>query len=396
MSNSRFITYPIETDSRALMEQSFDFLSINIPGWAPTEGQLDVWMVEAFSSEAADIGTLSTEVPKAIFRFFGSSLFAIPSVEASTAMVNTTWYVLDTVGHTIPAGTQFGIRDTTGELHAFTVLTDVAIPPGSNQTGVGEVIGTASITGAAASDLGAANGPVELIDTFVWVNYVTQSGPSAGGEDAESDDAYLDRLSLELQTISPRPILPRDFSILARKVPGVQRATTLDLYNPATGTWNNERMVTVISIDEDGNPVPSTIRTDVKNYLDAMREINFVVNVMDVTVTGVDITSTVTVLEGYDPVDTTSRVAGALTSYLDPSKWGMDINDNPDDPKTWNNINTVYYLEVSSVINLVGGVGRITDLRIGPAGGAQYAADLTLPGVVTLPTPGTFNISHVA
>jgi hypothetical protein len=394
MSNSRFITYPIETDSRALMEQAFDFLTINIPGWAPSEGQLDVWMVEAFSSEAADIGTLSTEVPKAIFRFFGSSLFAIPSVEASTALVNTTWHVLDTVGHTIAAGTQFGIRDATGELHAFVVLTDVAIPPGSNQTAVGEVIGTAAIPGAASSDVGVADGPVELIDTFVWIDYVTQSGPSAGGEDAESDDAYLDRLALELQTISPRPILPRDFSILARKVPGVQRATTLDLYDPANNTWNNERMVTVVSIDEDGNPVPSTIRDDVKNYLDAMREINFIVNVMDVIVTGVDVTCNVTILEGYDPVDVVGRVGDTLRNYFDPAKWGIDVNDNPNDPKTWNNINTVYYLEVSSVINLVGGVGRITDLRIGPAGGAQYAADLTLPGVVTLPSPGTFNITY--
>jgi hypothetical protein len=376
------------------MEQAFAFLELNIPGWSASEGQLDVWMVEAFSSEAADIGTLSTEVPKAIFRYFGTSLFGITSVEASTAMVNTTWHVLDTVGHTITAGTQFGIRDSTGELHAFTVLTDVAIPPGSNSTGVGEVIGTAAISGSASSGLGAANGPVELIDPFVWVDYVTQSGPSAGGEDAESDDAYLDRLALELQTISPRPILPRDFSILARKVPGVQRATTLDLYNPATGTWNNERMVTVVSLDEHGNPVPSTIRTNVKNYLDAMREINFVVNVMDATVTGIDVTCSVTVLSGYDPADVVSRIVGALQSYLDPSKWGMDIQDNPDDPKTWNNINTIYYLEISTVINNVGGVNRIVVLRMGLAGGAQYPADLTIPGVVPLPTPGTLNITY--
>jgi hypothetical protein len=113
-----------------------------------------------------------------------------------------------------------------------------------------------------------------------------------------------------------------------------------------------------------------------------------------VIVTGVDVTCNVTILVGYDPADVVSRVGDALRSYLDPAKWAIDVNDNPNDPKTWNNINTVYYLEVSSVINLVGGVGRIVDLRIGPAAGAQYATDLTLPGVVALPSPGTFNITY--
>jgi hypothetical protein len=155
-------------------------------------------------------------------------------------------------------------------------------------------------------------------------------------------------------------------------------------------------MVTVVSVDEDGNPVPAPVRTNVQSYLDAMREINFIVNVMDATTAAVDVTANITVLDGYDPGDTISRVQQSLSNYLDPATWGVEPTDNPADPKTWDNVAMVYYLEVSTVINNVGGVDRVTDLRIGANGGPQYAADLALPGVVPLPHPGSLVVTYTA
>jgi Baseplate J-like protein len=395
VSNVKFITYPIETDSRVLMQQAFDLLQTRIPGWVPSEGQLDVWMVEAFSSEAADIGTLATEVPKAIFRFFGNDLFAIPSVEASNAVVTTTWFAVDSKGYTIEAGTQFGIRDSSGDLHAFVTLSDVAIPFGSTQTTAGQITGVATIPGSQASELGTAGATIELIDPLIWVDHITQTGPSSGGEDAESDDDYLDRLSVKLQTISPRPILPNDFSILARDVPGVQRATTLDTYDPETGTYGNERMITIVAVDEDGLAIPDPIQTDLQTYLDNMREINFIVNTMDPTTTAVDVIVSITVYQGYDPIDVASRVQIMIDSFLDPAIWGIDPNDNADDPKTWTNIDTIYYLELATAINNVAGVNRVTSLVFGISGGSLAAADLVLPGVVPLPNPGQIQVNLV-
>jgi hypothetical protein len=377
------------------MAQAFNYLELKIPGWQAAEGNLDVWMIEAFAGEAADVATIATEVPKSIFRFFGQELFSIPSIEASAAVIETTWFVLDTIGHTIVAGTQFGVRDSGGDLHVFVVSNDVAIPAGSNQTTVGQVIGVATIPGADASDLGVANALVELIDPLIWVDHITQADATNGGQDAESDDDYLDRLALELQTISPRPILPRDFSILARNIPGVQRATTLDLYNPANNTWNNERMVTVIALDEAGVTVGTPIKTEIQTYLDAMREMNFIVNTMDATVRQIDVTTSITVLPGFSASDTASRVQSAITYFLNPAIWGMDINDNQNDPKTWTNKNTIYYLELSTAINNVGGVDRITLLTIGLHSGPQSPQDYVMQGVVTIPNPGTILVTTV-
>jgi uncharacterized phage protein gp47/JayE len=395
LSNSRFITYPITTEPRDLMEQAFNYLELKIPGWQAAEGNLDVWMIEAFAGEAADVATIATQVPKSIFRFFGQQLFGIPSIEASAAVVETTWYAMDAVGYTIIAGTQFGVRDSSGDLHVFVVTNDVAIPTGKSSTDPGQVVGVATIPGASASGIGTANGQVELIDPLVWMDHITQIDKTNGGQDAESDDDYLDRLALELQTISPRPILPRDFSILARNIPGVQRATTLDLYNPANGTSNNERMVTVISLDEAGAAVSTPIRNQVQTYLDSMREINFIVNTMDVFVRSIDVTTSITVLPGYSAADTASRVTSAIQYFLNPALWGMDPNDNKNDPKTWINKSTIYYLEMSTAINNVGGVDRIVSLTLGLHNGPQAPQDYVMQGVVTIPNPGTILVTTV-
>lgn len=393
MSNARFITFPIVTDSQVLMAQAFTYLEAKIPGWTPSEGQLDVWMVEAFAGEAADVATIATQVPKAIFRYFGNQLFNIQPVDAAPAIVSTTWFVTDNLGYTITQGTQFGVRDSANDLHVFVVLADVSIPAGSTQTTAGQVIGVATIPGADASDIGSVGGVVELLDPLIWVDHITMTGPTSDGQDAESDDDYLDRLALKLQTISPRPILPRDFSILARDVAGVQRATTLDLYNPADGTWNNERMVTVISLDEAGLTVAAPIKTLVSAYLESMREINFIVNTMDAIVRIIDVSTTVTVLPGYNPTDVAARVQAVIANFLSPALWGMDDNDNRNDPKTWTNKNTIYYLELATAINNVGGVDRITLLSIGLHGGAMNPADYVMAGVVTLPNPGTITVT---
>lgn len=152
-------------------------------------------------------------------------------------------------------------------------------------------------------------------------------------------------------------------------------------------------MVTVVAVDENGIAIPDPIQDNLQVYLDSMREINFIVNTMDPVSVSVDVTVDISVLPGYDPVDVAARVSAAIDSFLDPSIWGIDPTDNPADPKTWNNTTTVYYLELATAINNVGGVDRITQLVIGLAGGSLSSGDVVLSGVVPLPSPGTVTVT---
>ena len=86
---------------------------------------------------------------------------------------------------------------------------------------------------------------------------------TAGGADEESPDDYLDRLTEPLRMVALRPILPQDFAILALQNEGVGRAVALNLYDPATGTWDNERTVTLILADADGMPLGDELKQQV-------------------------------------------------------------------------------------------------------------------------------------
>jgi len=382
---SRYITYPIVQDARDLMQRAFDYLKTKIPGWQPSEGQLDVWLIEAFGSEASEIAGLASEVPKTVFRYFGSTVMGIPPISATPAVVQSTWFFTDAAGHTIRAGTQVGIRDADDNLIPFYVLVDVIVAGGQTQTAADAVTLVAAIPGANTSGLGSVGGDVELIDPIAWVDHITQSAVTSGGADAESDDDYLSRLSQQLQLMGPRPILPRDFAILARNIAGIQRAAVLDGYNPADQTFNNERMVTVVPVDVAGQPVSAGTKTTLAAYLESLREVNFVVNTLNPTLQEIDVSVTVKVLSGYDPTEVASRVEAAVIAYLNPANWGVSQDDDPNDPQTWVNEQTIYYLELATVINNVAGVDRITALTLGAHGGAQVATDYVLNGVVPLP-----------
>lgn len=396
MAINRYIGVPFTTDPRDIMNRCFAYLQAKIPGWTPAEGNLDVWLIEAFANEAADIATLTTEVPKSVYRYMGAVLFEIPPVDGAAATCTTTWHLADAVGHTISAGTQVGIRDISNNLVPFYVLTDVIVPNGSSDTGAGDVLLVAVTPGAVGSGLGAPGGPVELIDALAWVTSIEQVAATAGGADPESDDDYLDRLTIELRTLSPRPILAADFAILARNVAGVQRAVALDGYNPDDDTSGNERMVAVAALDEAGVPVAAGVKTAIEDYLTAMREINFVVKTLDATPVEIDVTAHYLLLPGYQDSDVTARITTVIQSYLSPAVWGMAPTDNPDDPITWRNDVIIYYLDLAKVIGDVVGVERITLLEIGLHGGALTSLDYDMAGAGKIPIPNPGTISVVA
>jgi len=393
MSSTGYISYPITTDARDLMQRAFDYLALKIPGWVPAEGNLDVWMIEAFGNEAADIQTLSSEVPKSLFRYMGSKLFSIQPIDAISATCNTTWTMIDNLGHTVPAGTQCSILDGNGNSVPFTVMFDLIIPGGQTQ---GTATISASTPGAAASGIGSANGAVTLIDPLVFVQGITQVAATAGGIDAETDDQYLSRLSNELQTMTPRPILARDFGILAENVQGVQRAMAIDLYNPADQTTNNQRMTTVYCLDSAGNPVSSTVKTNVQTYLQSLREINFVVNMDDPTKSEVNVVVAVTMNVGYTSADIISRVTTAIINFLNPATWGISPSDTPSDPITWINTPVINRLELASAITTVVGVNVINSLTLGLHSGSQAATDLALPGKAPVPWTQAADITVTA
>lgn len=368
-----YIGIPIETDPDVLTDQALDTLIANVPGFNPKEAHLEVQQLEIAGRMHAETRTVARDVPDTIFQYFGESLVNVIPVQAAHATALTTWTMVDNAGYTIDEGTLVAYRVTGDRLVTFETTEARTVAPGS--TTAIEVPIRALEPGAAANGLGPAG--LELIDSLAFVTGVAAIAATSGGVDAEADDAYLGRLRDEMRLLTPRFVLAEDAAVLARRISGVHRALGIDNYNPADGTTNNEKMVAVAVVDVNGAALSAAVKAEVDAYLQDMREVNFIVHVIDPSYTGITVDFTVVALPGYDLGDLGDRARAAVRSYLSPAVWA----GGGDTPPTWRTDNVVRYLEVAEVLNRVDGVHYVRALTINGA-----SADVALAGVAPLPS----------
>jgi hypothetical protein len=371
-----YIDAPIQASADQIIADALDDLAALAPGWVAREGHLEVWMLEVIGRMNAETQTVATSVPVSIFRYYGKSLIGLPAVDAVSATAPTTWTMVDNAGYTIDAGTVVAFRTAGDTLVPFEVVADVVVPPGALATADGGVIVRALEPGEAGNGLGPAG--LELVTSLSNVanGGVVATAASAGGIDAETDDAYLDRLREELQLLAPRPILATDFAVVARRVAGVYRALGLDGYDPAAGTYNHDRTVTVALVDENGAAVAAPVKAAVVALLESEREVNFVVHTMDPTFTNVGTAFTITVRDGYVPADVLASAVAAVNAFVNPATWG----GGDEQPPEWFLKTTVFRGEVYQVIYDVPGVKAVTALTLN--GGV---VDVALAGAAPLP-----------
>jgi hypothetical protein len=375
------LTVPIETDPAALAEQAFEYLENTISGFEAAPGNLETLVIEAISEEAALAADVASGATDAVFRAFGP-LAGIPSLEATSATATATFTAGDTVGHPIPANTTIGLRDADGELRAFIVPTDGAIPAASASVAL-QVI--ALDEGAITNDL---SGTAELINVPTYITGVTVAAPSSGGSDAEPDDVFLGRLAETLTLASPRPILPDDFAVLARTIPGVYRATAVDGLKPSSSSGaipvpsgaestGNARTITVAVADVNGATVGSGVRTAVSAFLTSEREVNFLVYVVDALYQAVAVTATVKAWPGNDLPTVKADTEAAIRAFLSSATWAGGPTS---DPAVWLNEPTVKLGMLYDAIGDVASVRYVSSLTFGPSGGSIGTADVDLAG----------------
>jgi uncharacterized phage protein gp47/JayE len=371
-----YITIPLSTDPDDLAASALDDLAQRIDGFVPQEGHLEVAMIEVLARLVAENRDVASRVPADIFRYAGQSLHGIPSTAAASAQVNSTWTAYDDLGHTIPAGTLVGYQLASDRQAFFRVVDQVTIAPGKTATSLGEVVLRAVAPGAAYN--GIPPTAIQLADALSFVRSVVTTGTTSGGVDAETSSAYLDRLRQELRLMTPRPIHPQDFAVLARRISGVDRAVAIDGYNPVNGTYDNERMVAVALADQLGNPVPASVSAEVAAYLEDQREVNFVVRTIAPTYTTVDVDARLIAQAGFDVDVVAASASAALRAYLDPATWDFEEG--------------VYHNELVSLLDQVPGVKRV-DQVVKRIAGSSPVVDVVLAGVAPLVKAGSMSVS---
>src|SRR4051812_2939456 len=219
-----YIDVPIETIPTNIAEDAFAYLEEQVDGWLPSPGNLEAWLVEALSQIASELRALCALVPESVFEYFGESILGLAPSAATPATAYSTWTMTDSAGYTINAGALVAVTPAAQtDTYAFQVASAVTVPPGQT---IALNVQLQAIE--AGTDANALTGKVDVLDALAFVKTVTLDAPTSGGTDDEPIDAYLDRLSDLMTLLSPRPILPQDFAVLAQRVAGVARATAID------------------------------------------------------------------------------------------------------------------------------------------------------------------------
>lgn len=230
---TEYLSPPLEPSPYALLKTFVESMENGISGWLPNEASLDYRVGSAVSFLAAQLIQAAADGATDVYRTFGAKVDGIPPHEATAATGNATLVMVDTTGYTIPAGTIVTWLDGNGNRQSFSTLNEVVIAPGAKEA--------TSIVMVAVEPGAEGNGIVgkasELAEPLAFVAEVVMTTVTNGGNEAETDEAYLARLVSEHQLRSPKPITVKDFNLWLLSQTEVGRVTTIAGFNPA-GTFS--------------------------------------------------------------------------------------------------------------------------------------------------------------
>lgn len=174
---------------------------------------------------------------------------------------------------------------------------------------------------------------------------------------------------------------------------GTHTATIATARPGHAASIDNPRMITVALMDEEGNNVTGGAMAAVEALLEAKREVNFIVHVINPKRNLINVEFNIVPAIGSDPVAAVAAAEAAVVAYLSAKVWGTPAGTG--DETGWEDVPAVRYLEVAQVINQTPGVDYITttggnyDLKIALDGSALARADVVLAGPAGVPEANT-------
>lgn len=401
-----YIQLELMLDVDSLTLTGIEFMESAFEGWERNPGNPDTIMIEGAGQIAGEVYDQASQLPPEAVMQIGTSIYGIPAEEGSEATATAT-FTFDATAQPglIDSGTPVSVPHPAGQNIPFNTVPDVLTTPNTSIT-------IDLIADEAGSAANGAFGNAELIDPVQGLDTIVVT-EAVGGTDPETAQAYLDRLSILLTTLTPRPVLPQDHATLvSTHVPGVARATAIDLLcpgttsipnairdpnevayfsgktpsqSPPTANLTNEPRCTTVAILADGGALPTQqLKQDAWNYLDANREVNFLNYVISPTLTTIEIQAEVHPYPGSTNADVIAAAKAMIKIWLSPDNFGT----NPGSPtgQEWANDTLIRHDEAVDYLNRAAGVFWTRNVQLRKQGDPAFSVgDIALPGVAPLP-----------
>lgn len=368
-----FVDVPIETDAATLADGAIAALQTVWPTWEPNDGDLEVVQIETLAGIAQAAAEAASKVPSAIFRAFGTQLAGVPYLQGVAATTTVTFALTGTAAQQpIPAGTTIDLDG-----YAFQTTQDTPV-----------VGGGASVTGVPveAADIGTEYNDrgtlATMISAVAYISDVTADQPSTGGQDAEDDAAYQDRLAKDRRLAAKTIVTTGDYELTAMEDSRVTRAVAIS--DAAT------RSINVTAIGPTGDPVDAATKTALAATFALYRMSTWVVNVVDASYATVNVTYAVQAYSTFDLTDLVARINSTLIEALSPGSYGRPKNFGDPGTSPFVNDPVVRKNKLIDLIGDVDGVNYVVTVSLtSDTGFVDSNGDLTMPGTVALPRPGT-------
>lgn len=360
-----------DKDPQDIFNDALVNLQSYLPEWEPREGHTEVLLMESLALEVAQLVFAINRVPGAVLEVL-LRLYGVDRDPGSFPAGTATFTFVDDTGHNLPLGTRLAVQ-VPGEEDGmvFATIANIDVAEGTTEVTV-PIVGTVATT--SANGLPSTT-PVELLDSVVSVEFVELAGPIGGGAGPEEDVEWFARGINRFARLTETLVLPGHFVSAALERPEVERAFTVDNYDPTGGgvPGDDPGHVTV-AVYGDGAPLSGPQKAAIEADFDLKVLASLAVHVVDPTITDVDVDVEVIALAGWDPAVVEANIVAALTDYLSPL--------------TWEWASTVYRNELISLVDQVAGVARVVDVNV-------PAVDLPLVGVAPLAGVGDVTVTVV-
>jgi Baseplate J-like protein len=413
VSPEGYIQLELMLDVDSLTLTGIEYMEDAFQGWERNPGNPDTIMIEGSGQIAGEVYDQASQMPPEAVMQIGTSIYNIPFEEGTEATAQGTFTFDDTAQPgAIDAGTPVSVPHPSGTPVLFNTVPDILVTPNSSVT-------VDLIADDAGAQFNGAFGSAELIDPVQGLDTIVVT-EAVNGTNPETAQAYLDRLSTTLTTLTPRPILPQDHATLvATNVPGVARATAIDLLCPGTGAapggipgairdpnevayfqgktppvsppvnnlTNEPRCTTVAILPDDptlSGAALTALMQQAWNYLDANREVNFLNYVIPPSFTTIEVKAELHPYPGFIGADVIAAAAGMIKIWLSPENFGA----NPGSPvgQEWANDTLIRHDEAVDYLNRASGVFWTRNVQLRKEGDVTWSnGDITMTGVAPLP-----------
>lgn len=384
-----YISTPVPQDRPAVRQVMDDELATQFSGAVvAAPGTLLDFQMDTFAGISAQDRQLMTSVLASVFKYSGEKIDRVPIGQAVPATADSTFTrtaadALANPTRLVAAGFEVTLPGVDGNPVSFVTTADFSFTGSATTTSTGAVGLIASAPGTAGNDLLSGAQPAQ---TTTWWESTVLTGATAGGEDAEDDGDYLNRLAdtrpLQLNAIAKAG----DLSRWLRNQPAVDTALVLDNYNGSTP--NQPGHITAWVRDPEGNALSGGVMTALQLAAQTITLTNLIVHVLAPVYTTIAVAWTAVAEPTWDASDVEARAESAVFTFIDRSRWGLAGSG---DVRAWLDKRIVRFQDISTVLNNVEGFdywdtftinGDVIDVAM-PGPGALPKSDSTAAGTVT-------------